>query len=106
MHHELSTCYASPMGTLVARWSSPRDFLGAAHDFLAAHEAEHCLLLGLAGTIADHPDTYQEPRFWTVHEDERVVAAALRTPPHNLILSLADEPRWLAALAADVLASD
>lgn len=94
------------MGTMVARWSSPRDFLAAAHDFLAAREAEHGLLLGLAATMADHPDVYQGPRFWTVHDDERAVAAALRTPPHNLILSLVDEPRWLAALAADVLASD
>ncbi len=90
----------------VRRWSSVHDFLGAAHAFLAAREAEHCLLFGIAATIANHPDVYREPRFWTVHEDERVVGAALRTPPHNLILSQLDEPRWRAALADDVLASD
>jgi uncharacterized protein len=88
------------------RWSSVQDFLGAAGDFLAAHEAEHCLLFGIASTIAHHPEIYREPRFWTVHEDERVVGAALRTPPHNLILSLLDEPRRVTALAAEVLASD
>jgi predicted GNAT family acetyltransferase len=49
---------------------------------------------------------YTEPRFWTVHEDARVVAAALRTPPHNLVLSQLDEARWLAVLTEDVLASD
>src|SRR5690242_21254326 len=94
------------MGTTVVRRSSAQDFLAAAQGFLAAREAEHCLLLGLAATMANHPDLYQGPRFWTVHEDERVVATALRTPPHNLTLSMVDEPRWLAALADDVLASD
>jgi uncharacterized protein len=94
------------MGTNVARWSSVHDFLDEARDFLAAREAEHCLLLGITATIASHPDVYPDPRLWTVHEAGRVVAAALRTPPHNLILSQFDQPGWLAALAADVLASD
>jgi uncharacterized protein len=49
---------------------------------------------------------FPERRFWTVHEGARVVAAALRTPPHNLVLSQLDEPRWVAALASDVLAGD
>jgi len=88
------------------RWSTVQDFLGAARDFLAAREADHCLLFGIASTIAHHPEVYREPRFWTVHEGERVVGAALRTPPHNLILSQLDEPGRVAALAADVLASD
>lgn len=99
-------CYVVRMEPAVLRWSSVHDFLGAAHGFLTAREAEHCLLLGIALTIANHPEVYPEPRFWTVHEGERVVAAALRTPPNNLILSQLDEPRWLAALAEDVLASD
>ena len=94
------------MGPTVERWSNVRDFLGAARDFLAAREAEHCLLFGLSSTIASHPEVYPDPRFWTVREAERVVAAALRTPPHNLILSQVDEPRWITALTADVLASD
>lgn len=94
------------MGPIVSRWSSAHDFLGAAGGFLAAREAEHCLLFGLSSTIASHPEVYPGPRFWTVHEADRVVAAALRTPPHDLILSQVDEPRWLTALAADVLAGD
>jgi predicted GNAT family acetyltransferase len=94
------------MGPSVARWSSVHDFLGAAQDFLAAREAEHCLLFGISSTIASHPEVYPDPRFWTVHEAGRVVAAALRTPPRGLILSQIDEPRWLTAFAADALAGD
>jgi hypothetical protein len=33
-------------------------------------------------------------------------ATALWTPPHTLLLAQVDEPRWLTALAADVLASE
>lgn len=94
------------MEPTVQRRVHVQDFLDAAGDFLAAREAEHCLLFGLASVIAAHPEVYPGPRFWTVHEDGRVVAAALRTPPHNLVLSQVDEPRWIAALANDVLASD
>lgn len=94
------------MGPTVAQWSSVDEFLGAGRDFLAEREVEHCLLLGISSTIARHPEVYPDRRFWTVHEAGRVVGAALRTPPRGLILSQLDEPRWLAALAADVLASD
>jgi predicted GNAT family acetyltransferase len=90
----------------VLRWTRVDEFLGATYDFLAARETEHCLLLGIAATIANHPEVYPGPRFWAVREADRVVAAALRTPPHNALLSQVDEPRWLAALGDDMLASD
>ncbi|HEX3479723.1 MAG TPA: GNAT family N-acetyltransferase [Kofleriaceae bacterium] len=93
------------MGPIVSRWSNVHDFLGAAQGFLAAREAEHCLLFGLSSTIASHPEVYPDPQFWTVHEAQRVVAAALRTPPRGLVLSAFDEPRWLIALAADALSA-
>jgi hypothetical protein len=41
------------MGTTVVRRSSAQEFLTAAQGVLAAREAEHGLLLGLAATIAD-----------------------------------------------------
>jgi hypothetical protein len=94
------------MEPTVRRWPNVHDFLRAANDFLSAREAEHCLLFGIASTIADHPDVYPDPRFWTVHEAGHVIGAALRTPPHNLLLSQIDQPRWLDALVRDVLATD
>ena len=94
------------MEPTVVRWSNAQDFLGAAADFLAAREAEHCLMQGLAGALTDHPALYPDARLWTVLEAGRVVGAALRTPPHNLVLSMIDEPRWVQLLAADVLGSD
>jgi predicted GNAT family acetyltransferase len=94
------------MERTVRHWSSPEGFLAKARDFLVAREAEHCLMLGLVSTMLEHPEIYPAPRLWTVEHAGGVVAAAIRTPPYNLILSQIDEPRWLSALAAEVLASD
>lgn len=93
------------MALTIERWPDVHGFLGAAGAFLAAREAEHCLLFGLTSTIVDHPEVYPDPRFWTVHDGGPVVAAAMWTPPHNLLLSQI-EPSALAALSRDLLASE
>ena len=82
----------------VARHPDVVAFRTAASTFLTTREAEHNLLLGLCGTIAAHPSVYPDPRFWTVHAAGRVAAAALRTPPHNLVLSEFDDLAWLDPL--------
>ena len=64
-----------------------RAFLARAARLLVADEARHNLALGLAGTIRDSPDLYAERRFWCVLDGDDVVGAALRTPPHNLVLA-------------------
>src|SRR5436190_12547893 len=88
----------------VRRCRSADEFLERAGDFLAAREAEHNLILGLTGRLRENPLTYgDEPPYFAVAEDDgRVVAAAMRTPPHNLILSEVDDEGALAALVDDV----
>jgi uncharacterized protein len=83
------------------RYEGAAEFLEAAGSFLLAREAEHNLLLGIAGTLRDQPGIYDEapPLLATVHGGERLAAAALRTPPANLIVSEMGESG-----AADVLA--
>jgi predicted GNAT family acetyltransferase len=70
------------------------EFLERAGPLLLADEARHNLILGIAGA-AHH---YAEARFWIVDG-----AAALRTPPYNLVIST---PRDEAALRALVDAVD
>jgi predicted GNAT family acetyltransferase len=94
------------MGPSVVRWSNVHEFFGAAEAFLAAREAEHCLLFGIAATLRNHPAIYPDPRLWTVADGGRVVAVALRTPPHSIVLSQIDEARWIDALTAELLATD
>jgi hypothetical protein len=85
----------------LARYSNANDFLATAGAYLQAREAEHNLILGLAGTLRDEPGTNHEapPLFATVTDGERVVAAALRTPPRNLVLSEVDLPAAVVVLA-------
>ena len=67
------------------------EFLERAAPLLLAAEARHNLILGVVGTVRDHPHVYPERRFWLVEEDGTVVGAAARTPPHNLILADAND---------------
>jgi predicted GNAT family acetyltransferase len=80
----------------------PGAFLEAAGPLLLADEARNNLILGVAGTLAASPDRYPERRFWVALDGGEPVAAALRTPPYNLILARPRDDAALAALAAGI----
>lgn len=92
------------MGLDVERPATVAEFLARAGDLLAAREAEHNLLFGLADVIARHPEVYPECRFVVARDAGAVAGAALQTPPHNLILSTM--PVHLAAVIADAVGPD
>ena len=85
----------------VDRPATVDDFLAAAGDYLAQREAEHNLLFGICSGIRDAPQIFEvAPRFAVVTDSAgEVRAAALQTPPWNLVLSLVDDDE-----ATDVLA--
>ena len=92
------------------RCADVHEFLARAGDFLAAREAEHNLIFGICSNLREMPDAYGEPPYLAVVEDGGGVlaAAALRTPPHNLVLSDVDSERVegaIASLAEDVAAT-
>jgi predicted GNAT family acetyltransferase len=74
------------------------EFFAQALPLLLEDEARHNLLLGVAGTVRDRPETYAEASFWYVDG-----AAAMQTPPRNLLLA---RPRDRAALEQLVAAID
>ncbi len=82
-----------------ARLEDAAEFLAAAEPLLLADEARHNLILGIAGTIRDTVDLYPVRSFWLVRDGGEAVAAALRTPPYNLILARPRSPEALATLA-------
>jgi predicted GNAT family acetyltransferase len=84
------------------RSDSVDDFLAKAGAFLADREAEHNLILGI--TSGMDPDADDElPYMATLRDGNRVVAAAaLRTPPYNLILSEVDDPGAIQLLVQDL----
>jgi len=73
------------------------EFLDRASGFLLADEPRNNLILGIASTIAS-TDIYDGPQFWIVEHDGEVRAAALRTPPHKLVLSYTTDLDAAAAL--------
>jgi predicted GNAT family acetyltransferase len=83
-------------------------FLAQAGDFLAAREAQHNLFFGIASQIRSMPELFaiDPPRYAVVTDaDESVVAASLRTPPNNQVLSEIDDLEAVDLLA-DALASE
>ncbi len=77
-------------------------FLEQAEPLLAADEARNNLAFGVAATIIARPDLYPEVRLWLVESAGTTVAAALRTPPFNLILPRPLDDAGLEALAAGI----
>jgi len=86
----------------VVRLEDAAAFLAEANELLLSDEARHNLILGIAGTVRDAPQLYPLRSFWLARYGDEVVAAALRTPPYNLVLARPRSPHALAALAEAV----
>jgi uncharacterized protein len=88
----------------VERPADARAFLDTAGAFLAEREAENNLLFGIAANLLRDPDRAMTapPYFAAVRRDADVVAAALMTPPFNVVLSWTGDPDAVAALADDL----
>ena len=87
------------------RYTRAADFLAAAGDFLAAREAEHNLILGVASMVGQRERHDEEPYLAAIWDADRIVMAALRSPPFNLIVSEVDDTAALQLLADDLAAT-
>lgn len=86
----------------VLRHDDVEDFLTRARPYLLLDEPRHNLEFGICTQLRSDPLLYGEPAYLaTVEHDGRVLGVVMRTPPHNLLVSLAD-PSDLRAVAADV----
>ena len=85
------------------RFNDVHAFEALAQPFLMEREAEHNLFLGICSQIAE--GRYADPYLVSVERDDRVVAAAFRTPPHQLGLSHVEEPQGLRLIAEDARAA-
>ena len=86
------------------RLDSPEEFAERAGPFLAEHEAEHNLQLGLLGRLVGEPRLYgHDPTFVVVESGGRLAGCLMRTPPHGAILSRFTSLDAVAAVAEAVL---
>lgn len=91
---------------VVKRIESAAQFLEAAGSFLLADEARNNLPFALAHILRDKPGVYDVHHLWMVEDQRgRVVGAALRTPPYNLVLAGPASEAALGALAASLHAA-
>jgi hypothetical protein len=75
-----------------------------AGEFLESREAEHNLIFGICSSIEADPTQYEaRPYLATVFHGDRVVGAALRTPPWRLVLSVMDHPGAAHRLVDDLM---
>jgi uncharacterized protein len=89
----------------VVELPDPAEFLERTKPLLLADEARHNLILGLSGTLRDHPDLYPDHALWLVEDAGSAVGAALRTRPLNLVLARGSDAaiELLAATIEDEL---
>jgi predicted GNAT family acetyltransferase len=88
------------------RFDDPASFLHRAAPLLETSEPRHNLIYGIAGTLVSEPDVYPEFRLWMVEDAGVPVAAALRTPPYNVVVADARDPAAADVLVAVVAADD
>ncbi|HKB48423.1 MAG TPA: hypothetical protein VKC57_12045, partial [Ktedonobacterales bacterium] len=72
------------------RFDDIQAFAARAEPFLLAHEAAHCLLLGILSTLQAQKNPWgaDAPYLALVEDAGKVVIAAVRTPPYELIVTL------------------
>ncbi len=88
----------------IDRYTDPSLFLSDVEPYLLRHEAENNLMFGLTNELIDNRQRYgdEEPILLAVTDDNTVVAAALQTPPHNLVLSYPSDSSALEILAEEL----
>jgi predicted GNAT family acetyltransferase len=85
------------------RFENIQAFYDRTQNYLLHYEAEHNLLLGISDSLLNYPDHYSNPPYLiTVEQEGEVVAIAMRTLPHKLLLSKVQDFAALKLIVQDV----
>jgi predicted GNAT family acetyltransferase len=73
----------------IKSYPDAKDFLAKAGTYLSRDEARYGLIMGLARVVEENPQRYgpDNPWFCSVGKGDEIYAAAMRTPPHNVIVA-------------------
>ena len=88
----------------LARHQTAAAFLDSAQAALEQHEAANNLIISIAIRLKEYPDQIQHPPYLaTVEEGDELLAAAVMTPPHRVIIhGESADPAPLRLLAEDL----
>jgi len=84
----------------ICKFSDVVQFRQHVEPFLLQHEAENHLILGILGDILS--GDYAEAYMVCVETKDDIALVALRTPPHNLLLSTTSNLDSIAFIVADL----
>jgi uncharacterized protein len=85
------------------RFDSIDKFWDKTQAYLLQNDAENNVLLGVVQTLRSNADRYPDPPYLAVVEiNDEIVATAIRTPPHKLLLSKASDLEALTLIALDL----
>jgi uncharacterized protein len=85
------------------RFNTIDKFWDKTQAYLLQHEAENNVLLGVVYTLLHNPERYPDPPYLAmVESDGDIVATAIRTPPHKLLLSKVSNLEALTLVAQDL----
>jgi predicted GNAT family acetyltransferase len=93
---------------IATTYQNAAEFLLKTQDFLEENEAANNLMLGVCFRLKRFPDRIKTtPYFITVSTEDELILAAVRTPPHNLIIygKRRDYAQAFETLAQNLLAS-
>ncbi len=90
----------------VHRLATVEEFRTLAEPLLRRQPARNQLLISIVHTLVTQPAVYPGFRLWAVEDDGAVVAAAVRTPPHNVALADPEDPASLDPLVEAIADHD
>jgi GNAT superfamily N-acetyltransferase len=86
----------------VERVEGVADYTDLVQPVLSRATARHNLILGLLDVLRRRPDTYPGFHLWAVRDGDRVVGAAIQTPPYDLALARPIDEASLRPLATAI----
>lgn len=91
----------------LTRYADAADFLVRAQTTLERREAANNLMIGIAMRLKEHPDRIKTPPYLaTVERGDELLAAAVMTPPHRVIIHGENaDPAPLDLIAYDLIGS-
>ncbi len=89
-------------------FSKSAEFLSRIGNLIISNEARYSLINGIARKLVANPHAYgkDDPWFCTVRDEKESCAAAMRTPPHKVLLAhFSGDPVSIAVVLADSISA-